>query len=179
MMMTQGPIYIRLHRSAWRTFRSAVPDLRTPGVKVKLNDGKNVSVSVFKGKVMTTFSVKTSSSAAHINLNEGSWLSLLGVLPEIDQEIPPGVVNPCSTCQNEVKFVKLHNGCLKESELDDDRRKEIDSYNTTVQNQLGLLCGYCGVPIGFDCHCHQVDCRQCSPDCFCNTCGKGLYYAQA
>jgi hypothetical protein len=147
------------------------------GVKVELTQGKKfVEVTQFKEKMYRTFSIHSMKGVAHINLNEDEWMALLNAMPEVDLQMCPGPLVPCEDCKSEMKFVKLFDGRLKPTEITNDELQSIHEHNKTVENQLGILCDYCGVQRGFDCHCHRVNCRDCSPECFCNSCGSCMYY---
>ena len=64
--------------------------------------------------------------------------------------------------------------------LSDELYKKIVSDNQTVENQLGLICEYCGCLLsevnhkGNHCHCHIPDCEDCYPSNFCTYCKRCL-----
>ena len=184
VVLTQNPRlserkthFITLSPNPWRRFRSNVQKLNEVGYKVELaKETKYLEVTLYKDNIYRSFSVKSDKGVAYLNLNETEWSALVNTLPEIDKLICPGPTTPCKTCKSEMKFMKLYNGRLEKSKLTDEERKRVDDYNRTVENQLGILCDYCGTQCDFDCHCHRINCRQCSPDCFCSDCGSCLYY---
>ena len=61
---------------------------------------------------------------------------------------------------------------MKKTKLSKRKLASVLEYNVGVQNQLGLMCTYCGVEgyVNDDCHCHKYDCSLCEPDNFCNEC---------
>ena len=169
--------FLTLSPNPWRRFRSSVQLLNEVGHKVELTKEKKfVEVTMFKDNIYRSFSVKSDKGTAYINVNESEWTALLNMLPDLDKLIFPGPTTPCKTCRSEMKFIKLYSGRREKTTLSDEEMKRVESYNSTVENQLGILCDYCGIQCDFDCHCHKINCRQCSPDCFCNYCGSCLYY---
>jgi len=61
---------------------------------------------------------------------------------------------------------------MKNTKLSKKRLATVLENNIGVQNQLGILCAYCGVEGYYsdDCHCHKYDCSLCEPDNFCKVC---------
>ena len=173
---SRGKIRINMSPNVWRRFRQAVPELRKEGMEVTLTEKKSVSVTRFKNSLFTTLTTQTTIQPYHINLGDGHWGALLQVLPKIDAMIAPGPIIDCSDCNNALQVVSLCQGKAKKTLLSDEELSIVTQNNMSVENQLGIMCDYCGNHVFFDCHCHKVNCMTCSPDCFCKTCGRCTYY---
>ena len=173
---SRGKAKICMSPNVWRRFRQAIPELRNEGKKVRLTDRKSVSVGLFNNSLYTTLTAQGMFSKYHINLGEGHWKALITVLPQVDKIFSPGPIVSCPKCNNELRVVKLVEGCLQKSLLSEERVAEVRKKNMTVENQLGCECEYCGGLWEYGCHCHKVNCMDCSPECFCDACAKPMYY---
>ena len=162
--------------NTWKKFTSNVHQLQKCGDQLRVTEKKMVTVTLFNNLLYRTFSVKLGKGSTFVNLNESAWGNLLKEMKEVSDMFSLGEFTPCQTCSSQMKFVKLIDGRLKQTQLTPDELVEVEKHNATVENQLGIRCGYCGAQHDGDCHCHYVNCRQCSPDCFCETCGCCMYY---
>ena len=176
IMFSRGKAKISLSPNVWRKFRQAIPELRTEGKVLQLSDRKKVSVTRFGGSLFTTLTAQGMFSPYHINLGEGHWKALLEVLPQLDKIFAPGPTIDCPKCKNELRVVPLFSGRLQKTLLSDESLALTVKNNQEIGNQMGYMCEYCGDYTQFDCHCHKVNCMTCSPDCFCNVCGRATYY---
>ena len=173
---SRGKIRINLSPNVWRRFRQAVPELRTKGKEVFLTEKKKVSVADFNNSLFTTLTSQGMFQPYHINLGHGHWKALLQILPKIDAIIAPGPIIDCRECNNELRVVQLNQGRLCTTKLSPEEVAMVIENNSSVENQLGMMCDYCGSHVFFDCHCHKVNCFECSPDCFCDVCGRQKYF---
>ena len=170
----QKPRFFTFTPNTWKKFYVKALDLNTVEDRIQLAEKKMVTVSMYNGWLYRNFTTQLERGKAYLNLFSSVWKNLLKAIPEINRSLQDGT--PCQTCASQMKFVKLFNGRLKDSVLTPEQQEAVDKYNATVNNQLGIQCDYCGLQREWGCHCHRVDCRECSPDCFCDTCGNCLYY---
>lgn len=175
-MFSRGKAKISMSPNVWRKFRQAIPELRTEGKVIQLSERKTASVTRFGGSLFTTLTAQGMFSPYHINLGESHWKALLEVLPQLDKIFAPGPTVDCPKCKNELRVVSLVGGRLHKTLLTDEQVTLVNENNQEIANQMGNQCDYCGDYVEYNCHCHKVNCMMCSPDCFCNVCGKATVY---
>ena len=160
--------------NTWKKFCEQAPNLNIVGNSLEVSKKKMITVTMYNSYLYRNFATQLGRGTAYINIFPSVWENLLKVIVEVNNILHDDA--PCQTCANQMKFVKLFGGRLKESELTGPEQVEVENLNMNVNNQLGVLCDYCGNQHNGECHCHRVDCRQCSPGCFCGECGKCVYY---
>ena len=162
--------------NTWKKFCLEAPNLNTVRDAIILTTKKMVKVTMYQGIIYRVLSVRMAKGWSRINIYPTVWEMLIKVMEEINNTLQNDT--PCPTCADQLRFVKLFNGRLKESVLTPEQQEAVNKFNMTVQNQLGIQCDYCGLQQEWECHCHRVNCRNCSPDCFCDTCGHCMYYTK-
>lgn len=115
---------------------------------------------------------------SYINLDTDEWSEFIKILWKLDEHMkhqyPYMDIKKCFECKDEKKLVKMFERKLKITNLDPNKHT-----NISIANSLGVeeqRCEYCGKPTwATGCHCHEFDCRQCSPESYCQGCGENVY----
>ena len=171
-----GHRFITLAPNPWRRLRANIQNIEVGNETELAEHEKSIQLTNINNKVYRTLTVRTQPVKTNINLTLKEWLVMIDLLKYIDKIIYPSPTITCSSCKNEIHTAKLHNGSLRRSQLSRRETHEIKMNNKTVQNQMGLICEHCGIKKEYECHCHLVICRECSPECFCDECDSCLYY---
>ena len=197
--LQRGRKWICMSTYAWNRVRDNIEKFGKRNFTLKLTDTKEINVVDFKNNRYVSFHQCTNRGgkiyASYINLNSSEWCKLMFSSPAIDLlltkesfDVPDTLLpekapkireprNNCTECKDEMIAVILKDGRMKETNLSRETYKSIQESNKTVQNQLGLVCDYCGAMIYYDCHCHKYDCRDCEPESFCKKCDGLLFYS--
>ncbi len=164
---------------------------------LKLTNEKEINIIKYFDKYYVSFLQKSNKNGKvysnYINLNILEWRAFLLTLPNIDvllqcYDVPDTLIpekdtrernekSECSLCKDKMTAVITHNG-----RMNDTTKLKMADYidaqecNTTVYNQMGCMCTYCGRQMYDDCHCHRFDCKDCEPNNFCEKCNKLIVY---
>ena len=181
-----GP-YVRIQRkcrweclspSLWKIINDNLDRLQTIGQVLYLTKVKRLEVISFMEKRYVSFVQQRQGSdfKFYINFNDEEWNTLMQNMHTINTALK----EDCNVCHNLKKPIHVtKDKKMTNTKLTKKRLEEIQEYNCEVQNQLGLMCLYCGVEgyMNDDCHCHRYDCRICEPDNFCTKCHKMIVYS--
>ena len=164
-----------MNRRIWRRFRCEVPVMKTKDRKIDLNSFKRVYNREHYGEIFITFeqdwkNPENLEMKTWINLDIEEWTELVKVLWEIDQIMGVWITKSCNDCEDVKIPSKMFNRRLNESKLSEEMYSSI-----VISNIVNYVtCEFCGLAVE-GCHCHEYDCHECSPKCFCETCGQNMY----
>ena len=165
----------------WIQVRSQIPEMRKKNKVIQLTSNKKIYSRTFNSALFVCFEQTWSGrdgepKCTFINFNQQEWRTFVMILSEIDAILPPGPIAMCFKCYSSKRHHTMINGCLSAPELTVEEQQKVELENSMIDNQMGMRCDYCGQLRYFDCHCHKFDCKECSPDNFCENCGDNYYY---
>ena len=146
--------WIGLAASLWNIIREKMDSLRTEGYVLYLTKTKRLEVLNFANQRYVSFIEHRAGSdfKSFINFNDEEWTSLQAKMGSIC-----AALIDCNVCNNLKKPITvLPNRRVTESKLKPKKVTKLQEYNMTVQNQLGMMCLYCGAEMQDDCHCHEI-----------------------
>ena len=163
--------WICLSKSLWKIINENLSRLHTIGEVLFLTKSKRLEVLSYKDHRYVSFIQQRPDSDFKniINFNDTEWSALLQKLQIINNALEE---KDCDACHNlKTKIVLLENSNrIRESKLSKSKVAQLEEYNCSVENQMGMMCLYCGQQVEDDCHCHAFDCYMCEPQNFCSKC---------
>ncbi len=160
--------WIALSASLWKIISEKMDSLQRNGYVLHLTKAKRLELITFEGRRYVSLVEQKPGSdfKAFINFNDDEWATLKNEM----ENICTALVN-CTLCNNLKKPIVVKNDKrIGDSKLSKKKMLKLQEYNLTVQNQLGMMCLYCGVEMHDNCHCHAFDCEICEPQHFCPEC---------
>lgn len=160
---------ITLAAKLWMILKKNVKRLQNTGDILYLTKEKRVEVTEFKSKRYTCFIQEQNNFKTYINFNEDEWTTLLESMEDIK------LSRECDVCHNLKKTTKVtKDNKMTDTKLTKEQLDDVHDWNCGVQNQLGLMCTYCGAAgyMNDECHCHRYDCKICEPDNYCSSCSS-------
>ena len=160
--------WIALSASLWNIIRENIEKLQTDGYVLHLTKMKRLEVINFANQRFVSLIEQRPDSdfKSFININDGEWSCLQTKMGNIC-----AALIDCDACNNLKRpIVVLQNKRMAETKLKPKKVTKLEEYNQTVDNQLGIMCLYCGAEVRDDCHCHEYDCSVCEPQNFCTKC---------
>ena len=147
----------------WKKIRQNAYHIPSKDFHLRLSEGKEMNFIEYEGKsyVSFTFTNKVGDNVYknYLNLNFNEWTTLLNIMPKM------------KVCHTQ-KTVLLTEERMKKTNLNPTALQFVRDNNNETQNQLGLLCEYCGDTCFDSCHCHKYNCEDCEPNNFCSECGE-------
>ena len=147
----------------WKKLRLNAYHIPSKDFHLRLSDDKEMNFIEYEGKNYVSFKAtrKVGDSVYHnyLNLNFNEWTTLMNIMPQVKM---------CHTQEQ----VQLKDERVKDTLLKPTALQLVRSNNSETQNQLGLLCEYCGGSYYNACHCHKYNCKDCEPENFCGECGE-------
>ncbi len=166
--------WIALSASLWNIIHDKMDKLRTDGYVLYLTKAKRLEVITFANQRFVSLVEHRPGSdfKSFINFSDEEWISLQAKMGSICAAL----IN-CDACNNLKRpILVLQNRRTAETKLKPKKVTKLQEYNLTVENQLGIMCLYCGVEVHDDCHCHEYDCFFCEPHNFCAKCHRLTVY---
>ncbi len=160
--------WIALSASLWVIINDKMDKLRTVGFVLHLTKAKRLEVIDFQQRRFVSFIEHKPGSdfKSFINFNDEEWTSLQSKMVNIN-----AALIECDVCHNlKTPITVLDDKRTAETKLSKKKIAKLLEYNLTVQNQMGMMCLYCGQEMLDDCHCHEFDCCVCEPQNFCPKC---------
>ena len=166
--------WICLSKTLWKIVNDALTRLRTVGEVVHLTKVKRLEVITFKEHRYVSFVQQQPDTnfKFHIHFNDNEWNTLLVSMRDINDAIKTYDVPNCDVCNNLKTQITLQKDSRRttESKLSKKKIAKLREFNVNVENQMGMMCLYCGQQVEDDCHCHEFDCYMCEPQNFCSKC---------
>ena len=160
--------WIALSASLWNIIHNKMDNLCKDGYVLYLTKTKRLEViSYANQRYVSLVEHKPGSDfKSFINFNDEEWSCLQAKMGNIC-----AALIDCDACNNLKRPINvLKNKRTAETKLKPKKVAKLQEYNLTVQNQLGMMCLYCGAEMHDDCHCHAFDCEICEPHNFCEKC---------
>lgn len=171
--------WICLSTTQWLKLTKYVNNVLKEDFLIKFSNDKEMKRVLYQGKhyinLCNVFMLKGTQCFKNINFNEENWQKLMENARKITHWLTNGDAPTCDTCMD-IKFAIATDkyGRERETLLSNEKFKMVENDNSSVQNQLGITCTYCGrsnyMAIIDECHCHTFNCAYCSPENFCKDC---------
>lgn len=177
----------------WHKLLSVIYTATNENFSLKLYNEKRIERKLFEGRVFVSF-IKTCKQKQtgekfniYINFSEENWAvlinkwarnitHLLNVTAYNGMAVRTYPTPACTTCFDvKIPLNITERNRPKLTNLCQEKYEEVRKGNEEVENQLGVFCEYCGIScymLADDCHCHEFNCKECSPFNFCENCDK-------
>ena len=167
--------WISLAASLWKIICERKDMLKTPGNVLYLTKAKRLEVILYNDYRYVSLIEQQPGSEfiSRINFKDDEWKGLFSMKGNINAALVE-----CEVCHNMKSPLVLpkDSNRVVETKLSRKRKAKLEEYNLTVENQMGIMCLYCGQETQDDCHCHAFDCFICEPDNFCSKCYNIIVY---
>ena len=157
--------------SMWKLLHQNLEKLRTSGQLLNLSPNMRLEVKKYNDRRYVSFVQFLTYRGGYyencINFYDEEWTALLEKMSAINNmlfgDLEPKRID-CDECHGVKTPIHLTvDKQIKKTKLSKRKLASVLEYNVGVQNQIGLMCTYCGVE-GYDnddCHCHRYDCSLC------------------
>ena len=172
--LTRGTRWMVFSPNMWEKIKISVYHLLDTDFYLRLSSEKDVKAVVFKDRRYVSFHSiykwQDNVYNTYINLNEDEWQNFINACTKINLKKRAANTPTC----HDMKKVVLVDGCMKKTTLNPTALQFVKDNNNSANNQLELMCEYCGLHHGMGdfCHCHKYNCKDCEPDNFCKTCDE-------